>query len=87
MKNIRKLQQDCEILYRFINDPQLTENTYEGIIISNSDKKTAVYIEEFKWLAYIPYHESYVKYMKVVCKLYMFEKEEQMKRKIRIQII
>jgi exoribonuclease R len=87
MKNIRKLQQDCEILYRFINDPQLTENTYEGIIISNSDKKTAVYIEEFKWLAYIPYNESYVKYRKIACKLYMFEKEEQMKRKIRIQII
>lgn len=87
MKSIKKVQYDCEILYKMLNNPQLLERSYEGIILSVLDKKCAFYIEELKWLTYIPTQSLYVKYMKVRCKLYMFDNEEQMKKKIRVQIM
>lgn len=87
MKSIKKVQYDCEILYKMLNNPELLEKNYEGIILSVLDKKSALYIEELKWLTYIPTQSFYVKYMKICCNLYMFVNEEQMKKKIRVQII
>ena len=86
MKKIRRIQSDCDILCQVANTPDLMEKEFEGMIISIQGDKCGFYIEELKWLTQIPRQEFFDKYQKIACKLYMFEKEEQMKRKIRVQL-
>jgi exoribonuclease R len=94
MKKIRKIQSDCEILYKatFFSE-NFTETVYEGIVVGElgSGNKCTVYIEELKWMTEINIHSidtsSIKKFDRVKCKLYVFENEEQMKRKIRAQLL
>lgn len=87
MKKIRRIQSDCDILYQVLNTPDLMQKVFEGMVVSIQEEKCGFYIEELKWLTQIPKQDTLVKYQKIPCKLYMFEKEEQMKRKIRVQLI
>ena len=87
MKQIRRIQSDCDILFKVHNDDALIQKTYEGMVVTIGESKCSLYIEELKWLAQIPFQDCYRKYMKLKCKLYVFEKEEQMKRKIRVHVI
>jgi exoribonuclease R len=86
MKKIRRIQSDCDILYKATDATMRT--TYDGIVVSIDveGNKCTVYIEELKWMTENVGCE-YEKFDRVKCKLYVFENEEQMKRKIRIQII
>ena len=96
MKKIRKIQSDCDILFKATTYLEnFTETVYEGIVVgeydSSSGNKCTVYIEELKWMTDINIHSidtSLIKkFDRVKCKLYVFENEEQMKRKIRAQLL
>jgi exoribonuclease R len=91
MKKIRKIQSDCDILFKATFLENFTETVYDGIIVGESDtgKKCTVYIDDLKWMTEVntTIDSKHKKFDKVKCKLYVFENEEQMKRKIRIQII
>lgn len=88
MKKIRRIQSDCDILHKVRNIPEYTEHEYDGIVISSNDNKCNIYIEALGWITqYKTFDTEYTKYQKVKCKLFSFENEEQMKRKIRIQIL
>ena len=90
MKKIRKIQSDCDILFKATFLKNFTETVYDGIIVGESDSrnKCSVYIDELKWMTEINVITNALKkFDRVKCKLYVFEKEEQMKRKIRAQII
>ena len=86
MKKIRRVQSECEILHKTIHEPELMEKVYDGIIVSSTETKSTLYIEDLKWLTYIPFQDHYTKFSHIQCKLYIFEKEEQMKKKIRVQV-
>lgn len=86
MKKIRRVQSECEILHKIIHEPELMEKVYDGIIVSSTETKSTLYIEDLKWLTYIPFQDHYTKFSHIQCKLYIFEKEEQMKKKIRVQV-
>lgn len=90
MKKIRRIQSDCDILFKatgFMDENMI----HDGIVVSIDQvrNKYTVYIEELKWMSEVSVgvDNNYKKFDKVKCTLYVFENEEQMKRKIRIQII
>ena len=91
MKKIRKIQSDCDILFKATFLENFTETVYDGIVVGESDTeiKCTVYIDELKWMTEINTSPSseIKKFDRVQCKLFVFENEEQMKRKIRAQII
>ena len=87
MKKIRRIQSDCDILYKITNDEHLIQKTFEGIVVSIETNVCNIYIEELQWLSHVKTSVEFKKYDKIKCKLYIFEKEEQMKKRIRIQII
>lgn len=86
MKTIRRIQGDAHILHKVTNEPNILEKTYEAIVLTQEDKP-ALYIEKLEWMTHAYLSQSYRKYDRIQCKLYVFEKEEQMRKKIRIQEI
>jgi hypothetical protein len=87
MKKIRRLQSDCEMLNYVNTHPECLEKTYDSIVVSNTDKHSTLYIESLKLLTTVKVTQPLIKYDKVKCQLYVFEKEEQMKKKIRVQLL
>jgi len=89
MKKIKRIQSDAHILSVVVNDPNILSREFKAFILDRGDNqsRTTVYIEELKWmtLCHIPdtmrLNESFS------CKLFVFDNEEQMTKKIRIQII
>jgi exoribonuclease R len=86
MKSIRRIQADAHILHKVTNEPEILERVYDAIVLS-TDEKTTLYIEKLEWLTQTYLSTPCKKYEIVKCKLYVFEKEEQMRKKIRVQII
>ena len=90
MKKIRKIQSDCEILFKATFLENFTDTVYDGIVVgeSYSVNKCTIYIDALKWMTEINVNTASVKkFDRVKCKLFVFENEEQMKRKIRAQLI
>jgi exoribonuclease R len=86
MKSIRRIQADAHILHKVTNEPEILERVYDAIVLS-TDEKTTLYIEKLEWLTQTYVTTPCKKYEIVKCKLYVFEKEEQMRKKIRVQIV
>ena len=87
MSDIKKVQNDCHILYQVSNEPLLLDKVYEAIVIANHEENIySVYIEELKWITKLYSIKHIHVYTIVSCKLYMFVKEEQLRKKIRIQL-
>ena len=89
MKKIRRIQADANILYTVVNDPDLLKNVYKGVILEKGEESvTTVYIEELKWITQCKLPDTQLNvYDKIKCKIFVFDNEEQMRKKIRIQII
>jgi exoribonuclease R len=86
MKSIRRIQADAHILHKVMNAPDILEREYDAIVLS-TDEKSTLYIEKLEWMTQTYLETLCKKYQTVKCKLYIFENEEQMRKKIRIQII
>lgn len=86
MKKIRRIQSDAHILHTVTNEPSILENTYNAKVITVGEKYT-LYIEELQWITQttLPFEKK--KFENVLCKLFVFEKEEKMRKKIRIQVL
>ena len=89
MKKIRRLQSDCDMLYHVTYDPSILEREYTGIVLNIENNKCSMYFEELKWLTNVAIDDTMIlsKYEKICGKLYVFEKEEQMRKKIRVQLL
>ena len=88
MTNIKKIQNDCNILHQVSNEPELLNNVYDAIVITNhNDHMYSVYIEELKWIAKVYSIEPFEIYSMISCKLYVFVKEEQLRKKVRLQVV
>jgi len=90
MRCIRRVQVDCNILARFYNESELLCNQYKGIVFDKVMKTDGmfsymVYLQEFKILSRITTSDDFDNYSSHIFKIFLFEDEEKVKRKIRLQ--
>jgi hypothetical protein len=90
-KEIRKLQSECTLLDLCINNPDKMEKIYESYIIDcylfNDIYQYTIYIPELKLVSFIKFIDKFEIYQKFNVKLYLFNDEENIRRKIRLHII
>jgi exoribonuclease R len=92
MRSIRKIQTECELLNRVFNQPELMDVEHEGIVFDKIIKNDGsinymIYLEKIKLLSRINTHSDISNYTVCKCKMYLFEDEDKLKKKIRVQII
>lgn len=92
MRSIRKIQLECELINKCFTDLSIMDNEYEGIIFSkeiNSNEKITymVYLENIKLLSKITTCNDMPNYSKHKFKIYLFEDEYKIRKKIRLQIM
>jgi hypothetical protein len=92
MRSIRKIQTDCEVVHRCFNHPEIMNEMYEGIVFGKIIKNDGsihymVYLETIKILSRINTHIDIPNYSKYLFKIFLFEDEDKVKKKIRLQII
>ena len=92
MRSIRKIQTDCDVLNRCFHNPEIMENVYSGVIFDKTKKNDSrhsymVYIKEIKLLTRFVSYMNYENYTRQSFKLYLFEDEDNSRKKIRLQIV
>lgn len=92
MRSIRKVQSDCEVLNRCFMQPEIMESAHMGIVFDKIVKNDGVigymvYLEKLKLLSRVITEIDVPNYSYVNFKLFLFEDEDKVKKKIRLQII
>jgi exoribonuclease R len=92
MRSIRKIQTDCEIMQRCFDNPQIINNVYEGVVFDKIAKNDGlitymVYLEKLKLLSRITTSIDVPNLSKESFKLFLFEDEYSIRKKIRLQIV
>lgn len=92
MRFIRKIQLECELINKCFTDLTIMDNQYEGIIFSKEIKSNEkitymVYLENIKLLSKITTRIDMPNYSKHKFKVYLFEDEDKIIKKIRLQIM
>ena len=92
MKSIRKLQSDCELLYLCERDPNTMNTVYSGILLEKRIREDAtfsytVYLTELKIVSRVSTITDYSEYTKCDFRLVWFSNEDNIRDKIRLQIV
>lgn len=92
VKSIQRVQMECDMLYSCIHDPELTENSHEGIVfnrtvISDSSYRYTVYLKTVKRMYTLDSSEQLAEYSTNKFKLLLFDSENTGHRKMRIAIM
>jgi exoribonuclease R len=92
MKSIRKLQSDCELLYLCERDPETMNKVYSGILLEKHIRDDAtfsytVYLTELKIVSRVSTITDYSEYAKCEFRLVWFSNEDNIRDKIRLQIV
>lgn len=92
MRSIRKIQTDCNVLHRCCNDETIMDGIRKGVVFDKTEKTSGlymymIYLEDLKLLTRITTINNIDNYTTILCKLYLFEDEDKIKKKIRVQII
>lgn len=91
MRSIRKVQTDCEVLYRCSTDPSLLQRHHKGILFDKVQKNNGgfvymVYLEGLRLLTRFKTYEEYENLSHQYFQLFLFTDEHSLKKKIRVQI-
>lgn len=91
MRSIRKIQTDCNVLHKCINNPIYMDMTHKGIVFDKLIKANGmytymVYLSNLKLLSRITCPYDLVNYSYHMFKMFMFDDEHSFKKKIRLQI-
>jgi exoribonuclease R len=91
MRYIRKIQTSCELLNHCFHNPSIMEKKYKGIVFDRIVKNDGfinymVYLEDLKMLSRITTTVDIPNYTYCNFNLYLFEDEDKVKKKIRLQI-
>jgi len=89
-KKIRKIQNECTLLHILQNYKEEENRIIDGIILQIiNTKKTLVYLPTYKSILSCKYNNELVLelYMPVKCKIYIFERENDYKKKIQLSIL
>jgi exoribonuclease R len=92
MRAIRKIQTDCELITRCFYNPEIMDSIYKGVIFDKVQKNNGtfsymVFLEEIKLLSRITSKIDIENYSRQDFKLFLFEDEDKLKKKIRLQIV
>jgi len=91
MKSIRKVQNDCHLLDICSNNPSIMKNEYIGYMFNKMTKSAGMYtytvfLPELKMTSHVTTNEEFDNYQNRVFKLYLFNDEENLKKKIRLHL-
>lgn len=91
MRSIRKVQCDCSLLDLCANNPDVMEKNYDGylfdkIIRNDGLYQYIVFLPELKLSSRINLRENFENYENKKFKLYLFNDEENFKKKIRLHL-
>jgi hypothetical protein len=92
MRSIRKIQCDSSLLDLCFNNPEVLEKEYDGYLfdkIARNDGlfQFVVYLPELKMTSRITLRENSENFICRKFKIYIFNDEEQFKRKIRLHLL
>ena len=92
MRCIRKIQNDCNLLHMCSTDPEICLKEYDGylfdkIVRSDGLFQYIVYIPELKTASRVTYHHNIDEYSKQTFKVFVFNDEDSLKKKIRLHLI
>ena len=91
MRYIRKIQTSCELLSHCFQHPEMMENQYKGVVFDKIIKNDGfitymVYLQEIKLLSRITTQTDVMNYSYHNFNMFLFEDEDKIKKKIRLQI-
>jgi hypothetical protein len=92
MRSIRKVQNDCELLNKFYKNPDILTTEYIGYLFDKTIRiddliQYNVYIHEIKLIKKIMIREDFMNYDCKKIKLYLFHNENDLKLKLRVQLM
>jgi hypothetical protein len=92
MRSIRKVQLECELLNKCFSNSCIMDNQYDGTVFHKEIKSTGkitymVYLENIKLLSKITLCNDMDNYSRHKFKIYLFEDEDKIRKKIRLQIM
>ena len=92
MKSIKKIQNDSNLLDLVSNNPQITNNSYEGYCFDKNTKQDGLYnytvfLPELKYTCNVTLTNNFQNYEKQFFKLFIFNNEYKFKQKIKLLLI
>jgi hypothetical protein len=92
MRSIRKVQTSCELMHRCHTDETILSSVYKGVVFDKIEKEEGfftymVYLEDIKLLSKIRCMNNVEEYSLHDFKLYLFESEDKIKKKVRLQLL
>ena len=92
MRAIRKIQNDCSLLEMCVNNPKICEKIYNGYVFDKIERNDGlyqyvVYLVELKTVSRITVRQNISNNTKYEFKLYIFEDEDSLKKKVRLHLI
>ena len=92
MRAIRKIQNECNLLDMCINNPSLCDKKHEGyvfdkIIRNDGLYQYVVYLVELKTVFRITLRYELEDYNKYSFKIFIFNDEDSLKKKLRLHIV
>lgn len=92
MRSIRKIQNECNILCRCFQMPDIMDRVHTGVVFDKMATNIGkivymVYLEDLKLLAKITVDCDIPNYSKHLFKIFLFEDEHNTKKKIRLQMV
>jgi exoribonuclease R len=92
MRAIRKVQTDCSLLELCANHPDIMNKEYDGYVFDKIIRNDCLYqfivfLPELKMASRITLRENIENFENRKFKLYLFNDEEQLKKKIRLHMI
>ena len=92
MRSIRKVQNECQLLYRCTHDPSVFDTTHIGVVFDRLERESGyynymVYVESLGMVSKVRSTHYHSNYGLVVCQLLLFEIESSRTRKIRVSLL
>ena len=92
MRSIRKVQTDCTLLNACVNDKTYLDKIFTGYIFDKIKRMDGmyqfmVYLDELKMFSRVLSKSEIDNFTKCNFKMYVFQDEDRLKRKIRIQML
>lgn len=90
MRAIRKVQTDCSLLELFAKKDNIEQKVYDGYVFDKIERNDGtyqyiVYLHEVKMVSRITLRENKENYTKMNFKIYLFEDQDNLRKKIRLQ--
>jgi len=90
MRTIKKVETDSWLLFHFYKDPNIIGRVHKGVILDKTKRgelyEYSVYLEEYRLFTRFKSEEELDRYFEYAFRLYIFEREHELKKKVRIQL-